>query len=151
ALQWAQKNNRHEVQFDFIAEMRQAQSNRVVGALRDTITVRLDTERFQQIQQNALVYQGGIILPPGAYRLKFLARENESGRIGTFEDDVTLPAAAPNRSQLSSLVLSSQLVAVQKNSEVQTKTFASDAHLKESPLEVAGERIVPSVTRVFTD
>jgi VWFA-related protein len=150
ALQWAQKNNRREVQFDFIAEIRQAQSNRVVGALRDTITVRLDTERFQQIQQNALVYQGGIILPPGAYHLKFLARENESGRIGTFEDDLILPAAAPNRLQLSSLVLSSQIVAVQKNSEVQTKAFAPDARLKESPLDVADERIIPSVTRVFT-
>jgi VWFA-related protein len=150
ALQWAQKNDRREVQFDFIAEIRQAQSNRVVGALRDTITVRFDTERFQQIQQNALVYQGGMILPPGAYRLKFLARENESGRIGTFEDDMILPAATPNRIQLSSLVLSSQIVAVQKTSEVQTKAFARDVKLKESPLEVAGERVIPSVTRVFT-
>jgi VWFA-related protein len=151
ALQWAQTNNRREVQFDFIAEIRQAQTNRVVGSLRDTITVRLDTERFQQIQQNALVYQGGIILPPGAYRLKFLARENESGRVGTFEDDLILPAALPNGIQLSSLVLSSQIVAAQKTSEVQTKAFARDARLKESPLEVAGERIIPSVTRVFTN
>jgi VWFA-related protein len=151
ALQWAQKNDRREVQFDFVAEIRQAQSGRLVGSLRDTITVHLDTERFQQIQQNALVYQGGIILSPGAYKLKFLARENESGRIGTFEDDLTLPAAAPSRIQLSSLVLSSQLVAVQKTSEVQTKAFARDVRLKESPLEVAGERVIPSVTRVFTN
>jgi len=151
ALQWAQKSGRREVQFDFIAEMRQAQSNRAVGELRDTITVRLDDERFQQVQQNALVYQGGMIVPPGNYKLKFLARENESGRIGTFEDDLTLPAAAPNRIQLSSLVLSSQIVAVQQTSEVQTKTFARDARLKESPLDVAGERIIPSVTRVFTN
>ncbi len=151
ALQWAEKSNRREVQFDFIAEIRQAQTNRVAGVLRDTITVRLDTERFQQIQQNALVYQGGIILAPGAYRLKFLVRENESGRIGTFEDDLILPPAAPNRIQLSSLVLSSQIVPVQKTSEVQTKAFAPDARIKESPLEVSGERIIPSVTRVFTN
>ena len=150
ALQWAEKSNRREVQFDFIAEIRQAQTNRVAGVLRDTITVRLDTERFQQIQQNALVYQGGIILAPGAYRLKFLVRENESGRIGTFEDDLILPPAASNRIQLSSLVLSSQIVPVQKTSEVQTKAFAPDARIKESPLEVSGERIIPSVTRVFT-
>jgi hypothetical protein len=151
ALQWAQKSNRREVQFDFAVEIRQAQSNRVVGALRDTVTVRLDTERFQQVQQNALVYQGGIILGAGAYKLKFLARENETGRIGTFEDDLTLPAAAPNRMQLSSVVLSSQIVAVQQTAEVQTRAFARDVRLKESPLEVAGERIIPSVTRVFTN
>ena len=104
ALQWAQKSNRREVQFDFAAEMRDAQSGRVVGALRDTITVRLDTERFQQVQQNALVYQGGIILGPGDYKLKFLARENETGRIGTFEDEIKLPAKTPDRLQLSSVV-----------------------------------------------
>ncbi len=151
ALQWAEKSNRREVGFDFIAEIRDAQTKRVVGSLRDTITVRLDTERFQQVQQNALVYQGGIILSPGKYKLKFLARENETGRIGTFTDDLNLPATVPDRLQLSSVVLSSQLVDVQKSSEVQTKAFAADAKLKESPLDVAGQRIVPSVTRVFTN
>ena len=65
ALQWAQKSSRRQVNFDFAAEIREAQSNRVVGALRDTITVNLDAERFQQLQQNALVYQGGIVLAAG--------------------------------------------------------------------------------------
>ena len=151
ALQWAQKSGRHQVEFDFAAEVHDSQSGRIAGALRDTITVRLDSERYEEIQQNALVYQGGIILPPGNYKMKFLARENESGRIGTFEDDLKLPAAQPDRMQLSSVVLSSQLVEVQKSPEVQTKAFAPDAKLKELPLDVAGERIIPSVTRVFTN
>jgi VWFA-related protein len=151
ALQWAQKSGRRQVEFDFAAEVRDAQSGRVAGALRDTITVRLDTERYEEIQQNALVYQGGIILPPGNYKLKFLVRENESGRVGTFEDDLKLPAVQPDRMQLSSVVLSSQLVEVQKSSEVQTKGFAPDAKLKQQPLDVGGERIIPSVTRVFTN
>jgi VWFA-related protein len=151
ALQWAQKSGRRQVEFDFAAEVRDSPSGRIAGALRDTITVRLDTERYEEIQQNALVYQGGIILPPGNYKLKFLARENESGRIGTFEDELKLPAVQPDRMQLSSVVLSSQLVEVQKNAEVQTKGFAPNAKLKELPLDVAGERIIPSVTRVFTN
>ena len=151
ALQWAQKSGRRQVEFDFAAEVHDSQSGRVAGALRDTITVRLDNERYEELQQNALVYQGGIILPPGNYKLKFLARENESGRIGTFEDALKLPAAQPDRLQLSSVVLSSQLVEVQKNSEVQTKAFAPNAKIKELPLDVGGERIIPSVTRVFTN
>ena len=151
ALQWAQKSGRREVEFDFAAEVHDSQSGRIAGALRDTITVRLDSERYEEIQQNALVYQGGIILPPGNYKLKFLARENESGRVGTFEDDLKLPAVEPDRVQLSSVVLSSQLVEVQKSSEVQTKRFAPDAKLKDLPLDMAGERIIPSVTRVFTN
>ena len=150
ALQWAQKSGRRQVEFDFAAEIHDGQSGRIAGALRDTIVVRLDNERYEDLQQNALVYQGGIILPPGNYKLKFLARENESGRIGTFEDDLTLPAVQPDRMQLSSVVLSSQLVAVRKSSEVQTKTFAPNAKVKELPLDMGGERIVPSVTRVFT-
>jgi VWFA-related protein len=149
ALEWARKSHRREVQFDFAAEVRAARSGRVVGALRDTITVRLDAERYQQVEQNALVYQGGIILPPGDYKLKFLARENETGRIGTFEEALKLPAPA-DRLQLSSVLLSSQIVAAGKDSEVKTQAFAPDAGLRQSPLEVAGERIIPSVTRVFT-
>jgi len=60
--------------------VRDARTNRVVGALRDTITVNLAAERFEQIQQRALLYQGGMLLAPGTYKLKFLARENQSGR-----------------------------------------------------------------------
>jgi VWFA-related protein len=150
ALQWAEKRGRREAVFDFAAEAREEPSNRAVGALRDTIRVRLDPARFQQVQQRTLVYQGGLLLGPGRYRLKFLARENETGRIGTFEQEFVLPPAQPERLELSSVLLSSQLEPVQKTSEVQKKALAEDAKLKATPLEVAGERIVPSVTRVFT-
>ncbi len=154
ALQWAQKRGRREAEFEFAAEVREESSGRVAGALRDTIKVRLDTERFQQVQQRALVYQGGFILGPGRYRLKFLARENETGRIGTFEQELVLPPPQAERLELSSLLLSSQLEAAGRNSkpgkEVEKKALAQDAKLKASPLEVGGERIIPSVTRVFT-
>jgi len=150
ALQWAQKRGRREAEFEFAAEVREETSGRVASALRDTIKVRLGTERFQQVQQRALVYQGGFVLGPGRYRLKFLARENETGRIGTFEQELVLPPPQPERLELSSVLLSSQLEAVRKNSEVEKKALAADAKLKASPLEVEGERIIPSVTRVFT-
>jgi VWFA-related protein len=150
ALQWAQKRGSHQTAFDFAAEVREAKTNRVVGALRDTITVKIDAEHFQDVQQRALVYQGGILLSPGEYKMKFLARENESGRIGTFEDKFTLPPPAPDRLQLSSVLLSSQVEAVQKTAQVKTKAFAKDAKMKSSPLDVGGEHMIPSVTRVFT-
>ncbi len=114
ALQWAQKRGSRETAFDFAAEVRDAKTNRVVGALRDTITVKIDAEHFQDLQQRALVYQGGIILSPGEYKLKFLARENESGRIGTFEQNISLAPPLPDRLQLSSVLLSSQVEARQK-------------------------------------
>ncbi len=150
ALEWAEKRGRREAEFDFAVEVRNEKSGRIAGALRDTVKIRLGTERFQQVQQRALVYQGGLILGPGAYRMKFLARENETGRIGTFEQEFALPPPEPERLELSSVLLSSQLVAMGKNSEVEKKALAADAKMKTSPLEVAGERIIPSVTRVFT-
>ena len=150
ALQWAQKRGSHETSFDFAAEVRDAKSNRVVGALRDTISVKIDAEHFQDMQQHALLYQGGIILAPGEYKLKFLARENESGKIGTFEQKLSLPAPQPDRLQLSSLLLSSQVQALQNMAQIKTQGLAQDAKMKSSPLDVGGERIIPSVTRVFT-
>ncbi len=150
ALQWAQKRGSRETAFDFAAEVRDAKSNRVVGALRDTITVKIDTEHFQDLQQRALVYQGGIILAPGEYKLKFLARENESGRIGTFEQKISLAPPRFDRLQVSSLLLSSQVEAVQNAAQIKTQALGKDAKLKSSPLDVGGERIIPSVTRVFT-
>jgi len=150
ALQWAQKRGSRETAFDFAAEVRDARSNRVVGALRDTIMVKIDTEHFQDIQQHSLVYQGGIILAPGEYKLKFLARENESGRIGTFEQKISIAPPQLDRLQASSLLLSSQVEAVQNAAQIKTQALGQDAKMKSSPLDVAGERIIPSVTRVFT-
>ena len=150
ALQWAQKRGSRETAFDFAAEVRDAKSNRVVGALRDTITVKVGAEHFQDLQQHALVYQGGIILAPGEYKLKFLARENESGRIGTFEQKISLARPQFDRLQVSSMLLSSQVEAVQNTAQIKTQALAKDAKLKSSPLDVGGERIIPSVTRVFS-
>jgi VWFA-related protein len=151
ALQWAHKRGSRETAFDFAAEVHDAKSNRVVGALRDTITVKIDQEHFQDIQQHSLVYQGGIVLAPGEYKLKFLARENESGKIGTFEENLSLAPPRFDRLQVSSLLLSSQIEAVQQNAaQIKTQAYAQDAKLKSSPLDVGGERIIPSVTRLFT-
>ncbi len=154
ALDWAEKRGKRETEFDFAAEVRLVmaggQSGPAMGVMRDTVKVKLDTERFQQVSQRAIVYQGGFILAPGGYRLKFLVRENESGRIGTFEQDLLIPLRQPERMELSTVMLSSQLETVKKTTEVEKKAFAADAKLTKSPLEMGGERIIPSVTRVFT-
>jgi VWFA-related protein len=152
ALQWAQKAGKHEAQFDFLYQVRETTTpqKRVVGYQRDTMTVKLDADRFQQVSQQAIVYQGGILLGPGKYKLKFLARENETGRMGTFEQDIVLTPAQANKLELSSVLLSSQLAEVSKNPEIQKRTLGGDARMNTSPLDVGGQRIVPSVTRVFT-
>ncbi|MGH9689120.1 MAG: VWA domain-containing protein [Candidatus Acidiferrales bacterium] len=149
ALDWAKKHDRHEAAFDFAAEVRAVPSGQIVAQLRDTITVHLDEQRYQQVSRSDLVYQGGVVLAPGNYRLKFLAREDESGKIGTFEEPLSIPARSTSRMTLSSVLLSSQLVPAEKSSEVRTQGEGIRARLTESPLEVQGEKIIPSVTRFF--
>jgi hypothetical protein len=149
-LEWASKRGRREVSMDFAVEARDLQSNRVVASLRDTVAVHLSAERFQDVKERALTYQGGLVLAPGAYRIKFIARENESGRIGSFEQELVLPPRQPERLQLSSVVLSNQMEPLHQSSEIKKDTLGADAKLRTTPLDSSGERLVPSVTRVFT-
>jgi hypothetical protein len=151
ALDWAKKHDRHEAAFDFAAEVLAQPSGQSVAQLRDTITVHLDDEKFQQVSRSNLVYQGGVVLAPGRYRLKFLARENESGKIGTFEQTLVVPQRPAEHLSLSTVLLSSQLVpVVAKSADVQTRGQGSRAQNVASPLEMEGQKIVPSVTRFFT-
>ena len=115
ALDWAEKHGNRQAEFDFAVQVRAVPSGQTVAELHDTTQVKLDAERFQEINKKNLLYQGGVLLAPGNYRLKFVARENESGKIGTFEQNLTVPAAQPGKLTLSSVVLSSQLVPVQKS------------------------------------
>jgi VWFA-related protein len=150
ALDWAQKHNKQHAEFDFAVEVRAVPSGQIVAQLRDTITVNLDAEHFEQVRRSNLLYQGGVVLAPGNYRLKFVARENESGKIGTFEQNLVVPAAQPEKVTLSSVLLSSQLVPIAKSSEVATKGQGTRAKITSSPLDIEGERIIPSVTNYFT-
>ena len=149
ALDWAKKHDRREAAFDFAAQVRAVPSGQIVAELRDTITVHLDEQRYEQVSHSPLVYQGGVVLAAGTYRLKFVAREDESGRIGTFEQPLNIPSRAPTRMSLSSVLLSSQLVPAEKSGEVRTQEHGLRARLAASPLEVQGQKIIPSVTRFF--
>jgi len=162
ALQWAKKSGQHEAKFDFLYEFREIKSKKIAGVQRDTMTVQLDAVNFEALSQKSLVYQGGIMLGPGNYRLKFLVRDNSSGHIGTFEQNVNIYPARLNQLQLSTVMLSSQLVADTarvrgqgvrqggQGQQVRRRTMGNDARVRTSPLDVNGQRIVPSVTRVFT-
>jgi VWFA-related protein len=151
ALEWAEKRGNHEAQFQFAAEVRDEKSHKIVSALQDSITVSLAGDRFQQAQGRPLLYQGGVILPPGQYRLKFLAREDATGRVGTFEKDLDLPEPQPGQMELSSVLLSNQVETTKNSSEVKRSALGPDAKLKTTPLDTPGGRIIPNVTRVFTN
>jgi VWFA-related protein len=150
ALDWAEKHGKHQAEFDFAVDVRAVPSGGIIAQLRDTTDVNLDAQKFDQISKKSLLYQGGVVLSPGNYKLKFVARENESGKIGTFEENLIVPEAQPGKLMISSVLLSSQIVTAQKSNEVQTKTQGARAKLVNSPLELNGQSIIPSVTRFFS-
>jgi len=107
-----------------------------VGRLRDTVKLAVDSA--QQVRRKNVQYNTGFVLAPGSYHLKFIVRENRTGRMGSFETDVRIPDLRKAPLRMSSVVLSSQRVpATQKK-----KTF--------QPLISEQTELVPSVTHVFT-
>ena len=126
-------------------------SGQIVAQLRDTINVHLDEQRFEQVHQSNLVYQGGVVLSPGTYHLKFVARENESGKIGTFEQNLSVPQrAARNVSRSAPCCFRASSCRWKNHPRCRPKAQGLRAKLTTSPLEMEGQRIVPSVTRFFT-
>lgn len=107
-----------------------------VGRLRDTVKLAVDSK--QQVRRKNVQYNTSFELAPGSYHLKFIVRENRTGRMGSFETDVRVPDLRKVPLRMSSVVLSSQRVpATQKK-----KTF--------QPLVSEQTELVPSVTHVFT-
>ena len=115
-----------------------------MAALRDTLPVKLAQESYQQVLGGNILNQGGFVLPPGKYRLKVVARENQSGKLGTFEQPLVLPETGNSGLTLSSVVVSNQLQdAAARPSSSKSKQGG------ENPLQVGNRSILPSVTRVF--
>jgi hypothetical protein len=145
-IELAKKGGAESTRLDFIGEIKDAKGA-PQGMVRDEITVKFKGEAGQLSKRN-LEYDTGFTLQPGTYTLKFLARENETGKMGTFETKFTVPDLTADQKYLpiSSVVLSYQrekldqaVASVEKDKKV----------LAASPLVQSGEKLVPSVTRVF--
>ena len=138
--------NQTTQKLDFIGMVTDA-AGKQVGGVRDQITVKLNDADAAKIGQRHLQYDAGLTLPPGTYTLRFLARENLSGKMGTFESKFTVPDLGKSSSlRLSSVILSSQKEAVTAaigSADNNKKTIAGD------PLVQNGQKTIPSITRVF--
>ena len=106
-----------------------------LGRQRDTVKLAVDSA--QQVRRKNVQYNTGFVLPPGSYHLKFIVRENRSGKMGSFETDVRIPDLRKAPLRMSSVVLSSQRVPAPQK----TKSF--------QPLVTERTELVPSVTHVF--
>src|ERR1700684_96537 len=117
----------------------------IIGQLKNTAgqdmaeirqTVKLAIDDSQQVSRKNIQYTTGFSLPLGKYHLKFVVRENQTGRMGSFETDINLPDLKKFPLKLSSVVLSSQRSAAGKKDE-------------DNPLTNGGFTWVPNVAHVF--
>jgi len=107
-----------------------------VGRLRDTVKLALDSTR--EVRRKNVQYNTGFLLAPGNYHLKFVVRENQSGRMGSFETDVHIPDLRKLPLKMSSVVLSSLRVP------------ATNKKSANNPLVRDQMELVPNITHVFT-
>jgi VWFA-related protein len=106
-----------------------------VGRLRDTVKLAVDSTR--QVRRKNVQYNTGFVLSPGSYHLKFVVRENQTGRIGSFETDVQIPDLRKTPLKMSSVVLSS------------LRTPAASKKGAPNPLVRDQMELVPNITHVF--
>jgi VWFA-related protein len=104
---------------------------RPIGQARETVKLNLDPSL--QARQKNIQYTTSFNLPPGKYQMKFVVRENQTGRMGSFEADITLPDMKKSPLKMSSIVLASM----------------RQPSKKESPLVRGGEEYVPNISHVF--
>lgn len=108
---------------------------RPVERIRDTVKLSLNASEL--VERKNVQYGNGFVLPPGSYHLKFVVRENGTGRIGSFETDLTIPDLKTQPLKMSSVILASQLRPAGKQ-----KT--------DNPMVRDGSEVIPSVTHVFS-
>jgi hypothetical protein len=111
------------------------ETKRPVGRVRDTVKLNLDSS--QQARQKNIQYTTSFNLPPGKYQIKFVVRENQTGRMGSFIAEVTLPDLKKAPLKMSSILLASQREPSKKPGK------------EIDPLVRNGQEYVPNISHVF--
>ncbi len=147
-IELAQKKSGGETEFDFIGNVMD-ERKQVVGQLRDFIKVKVAATEAEKLATRNFHYDAGLTLAPGRYRMRFLVREGQSGKMGTFDTRFVVPDLSADSMTLktSSVVWSSQkeiMKAAVGMAEQMTRRIEAA-----NPLVANGEKIVPNITRVF--
>ncbi len=146
-LALAKRRGAEHTLIDFIGEIKD-DFGTTVSNVRDKVDIKLSDATAIELARRPVEYDTGFTLLPGKYTIKFLARDAETGRIGTYQTAFAVPNLNKEikRIPISSVVLSSQrtdlkdaLYNAAKKPEAQTA----------NPLVEDGRKLIPSVTRVF--
>jgi len=104
---------------------------RPIGRARETVKLNLD--QGLNARQKNIQYTTSFNLPAGKYHLKFVVRENQTGRMGSFEADILLPEMKKAPLKMSSILLAS----------------SRQPSKKLEPTVRNGQEYVPNISHVF--
>ena len=147
-LALAKRGGAEHTLLDFIGEIKD-EFGATVSNVRDKVDVKLSDATAAELAKRPIEYDTGFTLLPGKYRIKFLARDAETGRIGTYETRFVIPNLnkEDKRIAISSVVLSSQRVDLKEALYNASKDKGRADSV--NPLVQDGQKLIPSVTRVF--
>ncbi|MEO8258612.1 MAG: VWA domain-containing protein [Acidobacteriota bacterium] len=117
--------------------------------IRDKLDIRLSDATAAQLAVRPILLQTGFTLLPGNYVIKLLARDAETGRMGTYQTSFTVPNLnrEEQRIPISSVVLGGQRVPLGDALYSVEQKISAEAV---NPLVFEGQKLIPSVTRVFS-
>jgi VWFA-related protein len=151
-LALAKRGGAEHTLIDFIGEIKDTVGGITVSNVRDHVNIKLSGATAAELARRPIEYDTGFTLLPGTYMIKFLARDDETGRIGTYQTTFTIPNLnrAGNQVAISSVVLSSQRVNLSDAIYDASKMKQRVKDESVNPLVVNGRKLIPSVTRVFS-
>jgi VWFA-related protein len=133
---------------DVLAEIKDGYGVTVRNA-KDRLQFSLDPAAASRAVRRPIQYETGFTLLPGEYVIKMLARNSETGRIGTFQTPFTIPnlEREPRRLPISSVILGEQHATAGHALYNVRQKIPGDAA---NPLVADGRRLIPAVTRIFS-
>jgi len=146
-LALARRGGAERTLIEFIGEIKDEYGTTIQN-IRDRVDIKLSGETAAELVKRPIEYDTGYTLLPGTYSIKVLARDDETGRIGTYMSKFVIPNLnkEEKRIPISSVVLSSQRVPLSDA----LYTAGKDKQQAANPLVHEGQKLIPSVTRVFS-
>jgi hypothetical protein len=146
-LALARRGGAERTVIDFIGEIKDDYGTTIQN-IRDKVDIKLSGETAETWAKVPIQYDTGYTLLPGSYTIKVLARDSETGRIGTYLNKFIVPNLnkEEKRIPISSVVLSSQRMDLRDA----LYTAGKDKDQISNPLVQDGQKLIPSVTRVFS-
>jgi hypothetical protein len=139
--------NEHKL-IDFVGEIKDLVGGATISNVRDNVNIKLSDATAAELAKRPIEYDTGFTLLPGRYSIKFLARDDETGRMGTYETTFVIPNLNKEDKHIamSAVVLASQRV--QLNQALYDAAKAKDRVKADAvnQLVQGGKKLILSVT-----